>query len=515
MTDCSFCEYRLNEDDNTKQSCSKWINKDDSKIPCKAKGKGIGDSPNDSSDNCVKVNCPSQCQYPYPKDVYTGSAAEDSLYGNNGFPLAEEIKNDPDKFIKFISDTTSNTYVKEEIKRYNKDNKPNFNLKCGALVTPEQDDFINFPNLPNENELRSAFDKTIQQEEIGIDWSSVKETDKLRSKYSDQMDNTKKTVTINNYVIPLSEKGIELEWWDKKYPEEQLKLAIPENIRDYQDLKVIHKTTGGILEYVFKDHTESNMVPEEIYDWLRKRRIITKKYIREKLAEPKKKISMAKFFGITSDEATNIEFERCINKSMMTDHDDEEHLKRINTFAHISELGNPNNRKDLLYVEAKIIKFITIDPKSVSRCLDIVYITDKICKKGLSSNAVEMLGYFLRLNTEESDDIKYRDNMRIISNRLLKYLPDIIKKIIAVAEYYESKNCNDQLSKNTMMLQEIYVNLFEKNDRLSFDYPDLGIIEFFQDFKKNIYTKTLLLIFVAFVITQFIGLFNVQYNINK
>ena len=28
-------------------------------------------------------------------------------------------------------------------KRYNKDNKPNFNLKCGTLVTPEQDDFIN------------------------------------------------------------------------------------------------------------------------------------------------------------------------------------------------------------------------------------------------------------------------------------------------------------------------------------------------------------------------------------
>ena len=224
---------------------------------------------------------------------------------------------------------------------------------------------------------------------------------------------------------------------------------------------------------------------------------------------------MAKFFGITSDEATNIEFERCINKIMMTDHDDDEHLKRISTFSHISELGNPNNRKDLLYVEAKIIKFITIDPKSVSRCLDIVYITDKICEKGLSSNAVEMLGYFLRLNTEESGDIKYRDNMRIISNRLLKYLPDIIKKIISVAEFYESKHCNDQLSKNTMMLREIYVNLFEKNNRLSFDYPDLGIIEFFQDFKKNIYTKTLLLIFIAFIITQFIGLFSVQYNINK
>ena len=143
-------------------------------------------------------------------------------------------------------------------------------------MTPEQDDFINFPDLPNENQLRSAIDKTIELEEIGIDWGSIKETDKLRSKYSDQIDNTKKTVTINNYVIPLSEKGIELEWWDKKYPEEQLKLAIPENIRDYQDLNVIHQTTGGVLEYVFKDHTVSNMVPEEIHDWLRKEESLQK-----------------------------------------------------------------------------------------------------------------------------------------------------------------------------------------------------------------------------------------------
>ena len=104
-----------------------------------------------------------------------------------------------------------------------------------------------------------------------------------------------------------------------------------------------------------------------------------------------------------------------------------------------------------------------------------------------------MLGYFLRLNTEEAGDIKYRDNMRIISNRLLKYLPDIIKKIISIAEFYELKHCNDQLSKNTMMLKEIYVNLFEKNNRLSFDYPDLGIIEFFSRLQKKYLHKNTLI----------------------
>ena len=32
MTDCSYCKYRIHEDDNTKQKCSKWINKDEPDI---------------------------------------------------------------------------------------------------------------------------------------------------------------------------------------------------------------------------------------------------------------------------------------------------------------------------------------------------------------------------------------------------------------------------------------------------------------------------------------------------
>ena len=78
-----------------------------------------------------------------------------------------------------------------------------------------------------------------------------------------------------------------------------------------------------------------------------------------------------------------------------------------------------------------------------------------------------------------------------------------------------NKTCNHNLTKNTILLKEIYTNLFEKNNRLSFEYPDLGIIEFFQDFQRNIFTKSVLLIFIAFIITQFIGLFSIQYNINK
>ena len=45
------------------------------------------------------------------------------------------------------------------------------------------------------------------------------------------------------------------------------------------------------------------------------------------------------------------------------------------------------------------------------------------------------------------------------------------------------------------------------------DLPDLGVSQFFQDFEKNIYTKIILLIFIAYVVAQFIKLFTVNFNL--
>ena len=73
------------------------------------------------------------------------------------------------------------------------------------------------------------------------------------------------------------------------------------------------------------------------------------------------KFTMADFFGITTDQVTNRDFEICINQLMMTEHDDDDHLRRINSFENLTDLGDPNNRKDLLYVEAKNFKILILD----------------------------------------------------------------------------------------------------------------------------------------------------------
>ena len=47
----------------------------------------------------------------------------------------------------------------------------------------------------------------------------------------------------------------------------------------------------------------------------------------------------------------------------------------------------------------------------------------------------------------------------------------------------------------------------------SFMMPDLGISDFFIDFKQNILTKVILLAFIAYVISKLVNLFKIQYNI--
>ena len=203
-----------------------------------------------------------------------------------------------------------------------------------------------------------------------------------------------------------------------------------------------------------------------------------------------------------------------MNHLMTTEHDDDEYLRRINTFTHLTELGDPNNRKDLLYVEAKIIKFLILEPNDIGECLDIVYLTDEICEIGLTSNPAQMMGKFLKMNTDNVDDEKYNDKMRIITKRLLKYLPRIIEKIIEISEYYEKRQCSNELHKNTKLLKEIYTSLF-KESSMKIDLPNLGIGDFFKDFEENIFTKIVLLIFIAYVVTQFIKLFTINLNLGS
>ena len=219
--------------------------------------------------------------------------------------------------------------------------------------------------IENENDLQQT----------GIYWGALKETPKLIKDFEEQINEDKTSVVINDFTIPIQENGIELEWWEREeLSNEELMSPLPATVRDYQSLENIHRITGGILEHIFLNHTVDRMVSEEVYDWLIKNDMEKDDHI------TMGKFSMSKLFGIKTDDVTDRDFEICMNKIMMTEHDDKMHIRRINQLSNLTDLGDPNNREELLYIEAKIIKFLIIDPSDISDCFDIVYLTDEIYK---------------------------------------------------------------------------------------------------------------------------------------
>lgn len=511
MNDCNFCRYMQNDDDVSQQNCSKWVNSDNFDIPCNPENGELGGAPG-PNENCQKLECPAHCQYPYTKNVYNEDVIPDDYYDtiNQTFPAYNFLNDNPEDLNTYLVSATNTENVRPEILSYDNQNVPeNLDLKCGALLTPDDEgEIYNFPSLPSEEILRQTISYNIDYMNLGIDWGKIKQTDKLNEEYGSEINEVDGNVVINDFTIEIAENGIELEWWDRslQLSNEDLMNPLPVNIREYQTLENIHSLTGGVLSLVFPEHTISTMVIEEVYDWLMKNNLERNE---ESSTNENTQFTMADFFGITTDQVTNRDFEICINQLMMTEHDDDDHLRRINNFNNLSDLGNPDNRKDLLYIEAKILKFMIIDPSKMSDCFDIVYLTDEVCNIGLTSNATQMLGRFLKMNTDNVDDENYDENMRVLTKRLLKYLPNMIKKIIEIAENYEKQKCNGELHKNTKLLKEIYNNLFLKMN-MKIDLPSLNFGGFFQDFEQNIFTKIILLIFIAYIISHFIKLFNIN-----
>ena len=503
--ECRYCKYRIQGDSNN-QSCSKWVTNGNLSEPCDKNG--LGENPGETDHNCMLLNCPSYCQFPFPKNVYNDM---DEYYGSDN-QISESLKDDPDRLNTYISGAIDPSGMIDRIKTsYNRSNKPtDLNLKSGELATPNENQTLNSPPIPTASSLREVVQEGARTSLVGIDWSSIKNTAALRETLDDGGIISGNVYTVNSRDIPISNNGIELEWWDSQYTDDQLKMALPESTRRYQDLESIHLSTGEILGDVF-GHTRNNMVIEEVYDWLRKHDI---EILNEREIMPPTMgniFTITSFFGVDSDSATNREFEECMNNLMKTDHEDDEFMQRINMYQHISELGKQQNRKDLLYVENKILKFLTINPIDVGECLDLIYLTDKICNKGLSSNALQLLGIILNMETDNTTNDSHLD---IVLHRLIKYVPDILHKIIEFAEYYEEQSCQ-KITHNTKLLRKIYTDVFVKNRSMNIVFPDFGLDNFFQGFQNNIFTKTILLLVFTYIFTHILSLFKVNYNIKQ
>jgi hypothetical protein len=218
-----------------------------------------------------------------------------------------------------------------------------------------------------------------------------------------------------------------------------------------------------------------------------------------------------------SNYLNNQDFKDCLLNKLIPDlNNNNEIIEKIGNMENIYELAKQENRNELLYVESRIIDFILLKPVDFSECFEnISTLNDDFCSKGLSNDLSVIFGRLIGINGSYSETFKINDNKNTIMNKLLKYIPDIIKKIIDISEYYEGIQCNGEITENTVMLKMLYSKIVKNNSSSDYNYPDMGLSSFINSFQDNILTRSIMLIFIAYVLGKVIGLFNIHYNINK
>ena len=177
------------------------------------------------------------------------------------------------------------------------------------------------------------------------------------------------------------------------------------------------------------------------------------------------------------------------------------------------ELGDSKNREELMYVENKIKKFLVTEAHHISERMDLYNFTQDSCTTGMSNELIPLLGKIINLESEGGDG--FEENMKVVENRLGKYVPDIVEKLLEISEKYEKDNCS-KLSHNTMLLKKLHPRIMKPNaSHEEYEMPeiDFDLKGFIEGFQTNMLTKTIFLAFLAYIVGKIISLFNVSYNV--
>lgn len=221
-------------------------------------------------------------------------------------------------------------------------------------------------------------------------------------------------------------------------------------------------------------------------------------------------------YGINVPSGNELPGKECFHEKLMIEKDDSINIDKLESIRYLYELGNPLNKEELDYVEAKIIKFITTDPFEISECFELYNITQDICEnpRGLSGDLMEILGNMINLERDSTLEETFNRYMNVVENRLGKYVPDILKNILDISETYEENNCS-KISENTLMMRKLYKTVIRKNaSHENYKLPTSKLNNYFDSFQDNIITKIAMLAFLAYIVGKIINTFNIQYKVN-
>jgi hypothetical protein len=500
--------------------------------------------------DCTLLGCHQKCQYPFrSQDAYTtgGNILQQGEFNDDNIvSLSTKIEqitrlSDPGMYSKTGKYYNSQGEIFDEDSTLQQGVSLSTDLtqgvyggmditegeNCGSLKRPS-DEYVNhhvkFPDPPDFDDFLEIVKN--QMELTGeINWFAINPISygQLDNILGGTINSDNTTITINDITIPFSNNGISLQWWNNDSQTGELVDPSDERISQLGDEEaIINKTFGS--DNPLYDYLTTN--PPQNHDFTR----ICEQQIRD--ADISSVLSTSEednfifsfLLNVGPDAEQNRSFERCMNRLMRTPGDnDKEMVPRIKSLDSISELGIDSNSELLDYVERKIKKFLSLTTSQFDKCIEKIEISDNICSQGLFPNAMDMLGQILNMETgrkidpssgdADTDNEQHEQNIKVVSDRLLKYVPELLKKILEISTTYETDYCG-MISPKTQLLKEIYDNLFKKE--ISLNIPDLGLGGFFDDFSDyGIVGKIVLMMFFVFILTQVVSLFKVNVAVSN
>ena len=160
--------------------------------------------------------------------------------------------------------------------------------------------------------------------------------------------------------------------------------------------------------------------------------------------------------------------------------------------------------KDIDYIQRKLKLFIVHSDK-LGDCIDYLYVDTTICENGLGeqmviilNGVVSVIGY--RFKSEDFRNPENKKKIMYIIDQLGPLIPEMIDKLIEVAEKKEKSNCPHKISNQTQILRRMYDDMFKKQKNVV-DF-DLGLDSIFdlsdKNFNRSVIMSVLSIAFLKF-----------------
>lgn len=233
---------------------------------------------------------------------------------------------------------------------------------------------------------------------------------------------------------------------------------------------------------------------------------------------------------IFSSFQKDLEFKKCIDNKMteksnkMTEKSNKYYKKsEYDNFMKKIEDSNDNflnkmTDKDIDMIVNICKSFEELTPTDIMDCLEKIDIDiklrEKICDGSITLQSVDVLlivltffGIHINSDNVNNDNVERVEHLVV---RITPYVQRILRKILDMAEYIESNNCDGNISNTTRILEKFYDTLFHTRDPISYPFSDYKIkYDWFKVF-DNLTGKVILLVFVAFIFAQIVKLFTMR-----